>query len=121
VLNYELPKNYKKLNKKIEILKNILSGALIKDTLTFAHLKFSLFIIAMIIAIVANRYAAEKSYHHLQKLNTELKELKFQYTVSQKKLINFSRESQIVNDSTIKSLGLKLPENPPQRIYINKK
>ncbi len=108
------------MNIKENILKKILSGTWIKESVYSAQVKFMLFLVFLAILQVSNRYSAEEMINKREYLVKELRNTKFEYLQIEKDLVNKSRESQLLKDSMIISLGLKLPKNPPKRIVIEK-
>lgn len=108
------------MTKKLSILKEILSGGWLKNNFVSSNRNFLFFVLFLAVIQVSSRYNAEKLIHEREELLIELRNTKFDYILIEKELLNISRESKLVNDSQIKSMGLHLPKTPPKRIIIEK-
>lgn len=68
--------------------------------------------------IIANTYHGQKQVRKIEGLKTELKELKFQYTVTKAGLIEIRKRSSL--EKALKERGLVSSKRPPQKIEIKK-
>ena len=100
------------------IIKNIITGAWLGSELKAKNMYFILFVVLLVILLIFNRYRAEDLIIEKRILKEEVEILHSKFTKADTKLMIFGTERKVANDSTIISLGLKLPENPQKVIVI---
>lgn len=78
---------------------------------------FFLTIIGML--YIANKHYAEKNIRQIEKINKELKELKWEHLTAKSELVSKSKQSELAKITT--TFGLKEAVVPPTKININQK
>jgi|AntRauTorcE11898_2_1112593.scaffolds.fasta_scaffold00227_12 hypothetical protein len=68
--------------------------------------------------IIANTYHGQKQVHKIEQMKRDLKELKFQYTVTKAGLMEINKQSSL--EETLEARGLNALKRPPQKIVIRK-
>lgn len=95
---------------------NILSGGFLTNKRTAKNLPFLLFIAFLGVIYIANSYTAEKKIRRIEKLQKELKELRYDHIYTKSKLMSKSRQSEVA--TSLGSEGIKESRVPPAKIYI---
>jgi hypothetical protein len=80
------------------------------------NMPFILFLSGLALIYIANSHLAEKKIRRLNKLSTEIKELKWEYLNVKSELMFRSKMSEV--NKAVEPLGLKVLNNPPQKIVI---
>ncbi len=96
-------------------LGSILSGGFLANPRTAKNLPFLLFIALLAIFYIGNSYTAEKKIRRIEKLQKELKELRYDHIYTKSKLMSKSRQSEVA--SSLGSQGIKESRVPPAKIY----
>ena len=100
------------------LVKNIITGNWLGTEIKAKSMYYILFVAALIILLIYNRYRAEEIIMEKKVLNDDVEILHSKYTKIQTKLMVFGTERKVASDSTIIKMGLKLPDNPPKVIVI---
>lgn len=100
------------------LVKNIITGNWLGTEIKAKSMYYILFVTALIILLIYNRYRAEEIIMEKKVLNDDVEILHSKYTKIQTKLMVFGTERKVASDSTIIKMGLKLPDNPPKVIVI---
>ena len=100
------------------VIKNIITGAWLGSELKAKNMYYILFIVLLVIVLIFNRYRAEELIIEKRTLREEVEILHSKYTKVDTKLMILGTERKVANDSTVISLGLKLPDNPLKVIVI---
>lgn len=103
-----------------KILRNILTGNWLGKEVKPANMYYVLFVVLLVIFLIYNRYRAEEMIVEKRALKEEVEILHSKYTKIDTKLMILGTERKVAKDSTVIKLGLKLPENPPKQIIIEK-
>lgn len=90
----------------------------IKPSRVREYLKFIIFLTIVGLLYIFNTHYAEKTVRDIEKLDRELKELKWEYTVIHANLVFNSQESEVAK--RVEELGLKELKSPPQKIAVTK-
>lgn len=104
------------LNKNI--IKNIITGNWLGTEIKAKSMYYILFVTALIIILIYNRYRAEELISEKKALNEKVEVLHSEYTKIQTKLMVLGTERKVASDSTIINMGLRLPEKPLKVIVI---
>lgn len=80
------------------------------------NMPFILFLSGLALIYIANSHLAEKKIRRLNKLSKEIKELKWEYLNVKSDLMFQSKMSEV--NKAVEPLGLKVLNNPPQKIVI---
>jgi len=111
------PKEEEKELKKYS-LKEIITGNVLKKKAIVKQLPFILFIVALAMIYIANRYHAEHLLRETTKLQQELDELRAESITVASELMFASRQSQVLKLVEENKLGLKESRIPPKRVKM---
>ncbi len=110
----------KKNNRGIlDFLRRFLSGRVIQELDMQKTTQILLLLGFFAFIIIANTYHGQKQVRKIEALNRELKELRFQYTVTKAGLMKIDKQSWL--EEALKERGLNPMTRPPQKIVIDKK
>jgi hypothetical protein len=107
----------RKSNKVAKTISSFMSGGFLTSELTLKYLPFLLYIAFLGLCYIANGYYAQSRDRELDKLNSEIKELRSQYVIAKAKLMFLSKESEVVKSAA--PMGIKEPLIPPDKIVVN--
>lgn len=109
----------KKNNRSIwGYLADFLSGKVIRELDIQKTTQMLALLAAFAFLIIANTYHGQKQVRRIEELKRDLKELKFQYTVTKAGLMEINKQSSL--EKTLEVRGLKSLKRPPQKIEIEK-
>lgn len=80
---------------------------------------FLFFLTVLGMLYIANKHFAEKNIRQIEKINKELKELKWEHLTAKSELVSKSKQSELAKLTTI--FGLKEAVVPPTKINVNQK
>ncbi len=95
---------------------NILGGAFLTRESTAKHLPFLLFLAFVAIIYIGNSYYAEKNIRKIERLQKQLKEMRYEYVTNKSHVMQSSRQSQVAN--SLKNKGIKESTVPPNKIVV---
>jgi len=98
------------------IIASILNGSFLTRDSIINQLPFMAFIGFLLILYIYNGYQSEKTIRELYIADTELKELKSQYTTTFSKLESMRQQSNVA--LKIQSVGLVESRVPPKKIVV---
>ncbi len=101
-------------------IKDFIDGSILSKTAVVQQLPFILFLVALGIFYISNRYRSERVYRDMVSLEKELKDLRFEAITTASDLMYMSKQSEVVK--RVKREGLDLIEStePPIKIYLEK-
>ncbi|HNX43615.1 MAG TPA: FtsL-like putative cell division protein [Bacteroidales bacterium] len=115
----EDPKPEKKAKRKFSLkVKNILDGNFLTRERVIGLLPYLGFVTMLGVVLIFNTNYADKTIIEIGKTKRMNEELRYEYIVTKSKLMQLSRQSQLVK--TIASTGLKESTVPPRKILIEK-
>lgn len=82
------------------------------------NMPFILFLSGLALVYIANSHMAEKKIRRINKLGREIKELRWEYLNVKSELMFRSKMSEV--SKAVEPLGLKVLNNPPQKIVVKK-
>jgi len=97
-------------------VRSFLGGAFLINKKTIRQLPFLLFIAVLGIVYIANSFYSEKNIRRTDKLQHELKELRYEYISTKSQLMQMQRQSQIAK--MLKKKGINESLVPPIKIFI---
>lgn len=80
---------------------------------------FLFFLTVLGMLYIANKHYAEKNIRQIEKINKELKELKWEHLTAKSELVSKSKQSELAKITTL--FGLKEAVVPPTKIVVNQK
>ena len=98
--------------------KDIISGSVLSKDVVVHHIPFILFIAALGIYYIGNRYQSERVYKDMVSLEKELKELRFESITTASALMYMSKQSEVVKRVNREGLDLIESTEPPIKIYL---
>jgi hypothetical protein len=99
--------------KKKRNLKSWLDGDMLLSPLLQRHLGLLLLVFALIIAYVSNRYAFQREQVQIQRLRSELNDVKYEALARSSELMEKSRESNIQRFIVEQGSELQIPTKAP--------
>ncbi len=97
-------------------LHNLLDGSFLNRESMFNLLPFIFFVAMLGLYYIGNNHLAEKKIREINSLNTEIKELGFDYLNMKSKLNEQTRASYLAGE--LKAYGIKPLVEPPEKIFI---
>lgn len=105
-------------NQAARSAQNILGGTFLTKEYTAKHLPFLLFLAFVAIIYIGNSYYAEKNIRKIERLQKQLKEMRYEYVTNKSQVMHSSRQSQVAN--SLKKKGIKESTVPPNKIFVEK-
>ncbi|MCF8369127.1 MAG: hypothetical protein K9G76_08780 [Bacteroidales bacterium] len=110
--------NKSKANKTAKSLQSILGGGFLTRDKTARNLPFIMFLAFIAILYIGNSYYAEKNIRKIERLQKEIKELRYEHIYTKSKLMSKSRQSEVAE--SLSDRGIKESMVPPKKIKIEK-
>lgn len=96
-------------------IKSVLGGTFL-EARTFQFFRFLLYLALLAFIYIANNYYAENNIREINKLRSELKELRYEYINTKTELMHLEKQSQIAKKLAKK--GIKKNKQPVKTITI---
>jgi len=113
-------KNKKGLGKSGKVvansIRNVLGGDFIKNEKTLRQIPFLLMLAFLALIYIGNSYFAEKNIRKIEKMQRELKELRYEYISVKSEMMHATRQSEIAKQ--LSSKGIKESTVPPGKIAV---
>lgn len=100
------------------MISRIVSGQILADEKTRKQLPYILFLAFIGLFYIANSYQAEKRIRKIEKLQKEVKELRYDHIYTRSVRVSKSRQSEIAR--TLAGKGIKESMVPPKKIELEK-
>lgn len=97
-----------------QIVSGILDGSFLTKKAMIQLLPFGLFLVFLAIIYIGNQYAALRRVRSIEKINTELKELRNQHISTKSELMYRSKISEVAKQ--LESEGITETKEPPFKI-----
>jgi hypothetical protein len=107
----------KKKSGVVKSLTTVFSGTFLTNENTLKHIPFILFLTVIAIFYIANGYWADDKIRQVNKITTQLKELRSEYISTKSDLMFISKQSEVAK--SVEKMGLKEPIAPPMKIAVN--
>lgn len=104
----------KNKGKTARSLQSILGGGFLANKKTAENLPFLLFLALLAVIYIGNSYYAEKNIRKIERLQKELKELRYEHIHTKSKLMSKSRMSEVADG--LSEEGIKESRTPPGKI-----
>jgi len=105
-------------NKKLKIslgsFRSILGGSFLTDDRTSKNFPFLLFLAFLGIIYIGNSFYAEKNIRKVERMQKELRELRYKHISTKAVLMQRSRQSKVA--SVLEQKGIKESTTPPKKI-----
>jgi len=111
------PPPKKKKSGLIKSLNTVFSGTFLSNQSVVKHVPFILFLSVIAILYIANGYWADDKVRQVNKITSNLKELRSEYISTKSDLMFVSKQSEVAKSA--EKLGLKEPIAPPMKIVVD--
>lgn len=101
------------VQKKKNSIKGVLDGDMLLSPFLHRNLGLLLLIVALVIVYVSNRYAFQHEQLEIQRLRTELNDVKYEALARSRELMEKSRESNIQKYIEEQGSALQASTQPP--------
>lgn len=101
-----------------KVLQNVLGGTFLTREKALNMLPYLFFLAMLAIVYIGNIYVAERKIRNIKQINTELKELRYEYISTKSELMFLSKQSQLAR--RLAGTGVKESRIPPEKIYTNR-
>ena len=121
-----------KVNKKVEFdtsleeggkpfsLRDLLDGNVLTRKAVLKQTRFILLLVAIAFLSIANRNQAEKKVIHLNRLQSDVKEMRAKSITISSDLVKISRQSEVVRLVNRYELGLEENLEPPKKLILTR-
>lgn len=100
-------------------IQSFLGGSFLTREKTARNLPFLLFLAGLAIIYIANSYYAEKNIRQVEKLQKQLKVIRYEYITIKSDLMQNNRQSKVA--SNLEGRGVKESTVPPKKIFVESK
>ena len=114
----EEPRPVKKSGRMSKGLQAIIGGDLLSREAVLNNLPFLIFLAILAMVYISNNYYTEKTFKQIEKIKSELKELRFQSITAKAKMLDLSKQTEIAKK--VSTLGIKETTIPPYKIFYSK-
>jgi hypothetical protein len=101
----------------VKSLNTVFSGTFLSNESVVKHVPFILFLSVIAILYIANGYWADDKVRQVNKITSQLKELRSEYISTKSDLMFVSKQSEVAKSA--EKLGLKEPITPPMKIVVD--
>jgi hypothetical protein len=101
----------------VKSLTALFSGTFLSNDKTIKNLPFILFLGALALFYIANGYWADDKIRQMNKISSQIKELRSEFITSKSDLMFISKQSEVAK--AVEKIGLKEPVTPPKKIVTN--
>ncbi len=99
-------------------LQNIIGGDLLSKHAVLNNVPFLIFLAILALFYISNTYYTEKTFKQIEKIKSELKELRFQSITAKAKMLDLCKQTEIAKK--VGKLGIKETTIPPYKIFYSK-
>lgn len=100
-------------------LRDLLDGNVLTRKAVIKQSRFILLLVGIAFFSIANRNHAEKTVIHLNRLQSDVKELRSRYISTSSELVRISRQSEVMHLVNRYDLGLEESLEPPKKLIQN--
>jgi hypothetical protein len=115
-MNGENQSPEKKKRRRLSVL-YILSGGMLKEEFVIRHTGMILLVVVMLLIHIGNRYACLLKLREIDRLQRELKDVKYESVALSGQLTGSNRQSQIEELVEAQGLDLESAKTPPYILY----
>lgn len=102
------------------MLKDLISGRFIVGKNIQKHIGYLFFVFILAMFYIGYRYKVESTAIENKKIEQEIKAMQAEFLTKKIDLMRLSKHSEILKQVQKRSLSIKEPKNPPQRIVVEK-
>ncbi|MEI6488614.1 MAG: FtsL-like putative cell division protein [Bacteroidota bacterium] len=107
-----------KENKVVRSVANVVSGSFLSRESSLKNLPFVFFLSLLSVCYIANGYYADDQVRKVNRLVSEIKELRTQYIVVKDSLVIKSKQTEVARSLAKQQSGIKESVVPPKKIVI---
>jgi len=111
----------KGIKKHTSLIADLLNGNILTRDSFLDHLPYLLFLAFLSLVYISNGFLAEQNIRNLNKVNTEIKELRSEYITIKSELMYKSKQSELAKIITEREMGLLESFEPPKKIIKDAK
>jgi hypothetical protein len=111
------PPPKKKKSGIVKSLNSVFSGTFLSNDKVLKHIPFILFLSVIAILYIANGYWADDKIRQVNRISSQLKELRSEYISTKSDLMFVSKQSEVAKAAD--KMGLKEPIAPPMKIVVD--
>ncbi len=100
-------------------LRDLLDGNVLTRKAVIKQSRFILLLVGIAFFSIANRNHAEKTVIHLNRLQSDVKELRSRYISTSSELVRISRQTEVMHLVNRYDLGLEESLEPPKKLIQN--
>jgi hypothetical protein len=108
----------RKPGKMVKGIHDIIGGDLLSNHAVLSNLPFLIFLAILAMFYIGNTYYSEKTFKQIEKIKTELKELRYQSITAKAKMLDVCKQTEIAKK--LESSGIKGTPIPPYKIFYSK-
>ena len=101
---------------RVFTIRSLFSGSILTQSRVVKQFPYILFLVALALIYIGNRFHAERLVRKLSNLRVEVKDLCSEQITTASELMNISRPSEVIKLVNKKNIGLSLPEKPPEML-----
>jgi len=99
-------------------LHDIIGGDLLSNQAVLNNLPYLIFLAILAMFYISNTYYTEKTFNQIEKIKTELKELRYQTITAKARMLDLCKQTEIAKK--VEVLGIKGTTTPPYKIFYSK-
>jgi hypothetical protein len=107
-----------KISKFTRPVADVLSGNFLAGDKVVKNLPYTLFIVFIGLVYIANGYLAEGAVRDINRVGSELKELRSEFITTKSDLMYTTKQSELAKIIEERGLGLEESYDPPKKIVI---
>lgn len=111
----------KGIKKHTSLVADLLNGNILTRDSFLDHLPYLLFLAFLSLVYISNGFLAEQNIRNLNKINTEIKELRSEYITIKSELMYKSKQSELAKIISEREMGLLESFEPPKKIIKDAK
>jgi len=101
---------------RVFTIRSLFSGSILTQSGVVKQFPYILFLVALALIYIGNRFHAERLARKLSRIQIEVKDLCSEQITTASELMNISRPSEVIKLVDKKNIGLSLPETPPKML-----
>lgn len=102
--------------KSKKTFRDFIDGTVLTRDLILGQLPYFLFLMFLAMVYIANRYHSENVIRQINKVQSEIKDLRSEHISISSELMFLSKQSEVFRQSTERGMGLTEATEPPKKI-----
>lgn len=100
-------------------LQSVLDGSVLAGSKNLVSLPYVLFLTGLAMVYISNNYYAQRKIREMNRIETEMKELRFEYRSTNSYLMFESKQSEVARK--LEGTGIEESTEPPKKLFTNPK